>query len=416
MKLLKQLYMIHSPSHKETAMQDFLTGWLDDHSIHYIKDEKGNILAAKGEADTYPCVCAHMDEVHDKREEDYKIHQDGDVLYGFSPKAGGQQGIGADDKNGIWVALRVLEKAPVLKAAFFVGEEVGCIGSSFVDLGFFENCRFVIQCDRKNGSDFIMQAGGVPLCTQEFMDAMKAHEYGYKKEYGLMTDVMELRRRGLKCCACNLSCGYYHPHMSSEITRMSELRNCLKMVIRACCTLTETFEAPVYEPPKTSYTGTSSWRTYGSGYGSDYDNDYGRDYNYYDYDSYNPYRNYNISVNNPTSKSTSNQTQYNEEEDTYTEMLYMFAESWAISDALETAIIKQAKPYLIKQLQNAKDSLDQMYSAAPSYKKVYDNLAYAIETGWLLESQVEDILAVIDEDWVNFEDEYTNEMYSDWLC
>ena len=39
----------------------------------------------------------------------------------------------ADDKNGIWICLKCLEDCKMVKCAFFVQEEVECIGSSHAD-------------------------------------------------------------------------------------------------------------------------------------------------------------------------------------------------------------------------------------------------------------------------------------------
>lgn len=257
MKLLKQLYQIYSPSGQEDAMRDFIIHWLEERNIKYVEDGVGNILATKDirpdkdrDDDTCPCVCAHMDEVHRNREADYVVELDGDEIRGYSAKAEAPQGIGADDKNGIWVALKVMERIPYIKAAFFVREEVGCIGSENVDLGFFDNCRFVIECDRRNGGDFIYEAKEVPLCTFEFMDTMNAAAYRYKPVRGFSTDVVMLRQRGLKCCACNLSCGYYEPHTDDEYTRVSELQNCYNLVLRACCAIKKRFAAPAGAPPQ----------------------------------------------------------------------------------------------------------------------------------------------------------------------
>ena len=259
MNLLMQLYRIHSPSGKEHAMQEFIIQWLERHGIKYVKDRYGNILATKDTRpdkdkgdDTCPCVCAHMDEVHTNRETDYTVVWEEDEIYGYSPKTESRQGIGADDKNGIWVALKVMANVPYIKAAFFVCEEIGCYGSEHVDLGFFDNCRFVIQCDRRGSGDFVCQASNIPLCTSAFVEAMRPSEFGYMPVCGSPTDVVMLRRRGLKCCACNLSCGYYEPHTENENTNPADLERCWKMVFRACSTIKKRFAAPAYTPPQES--------------------------------------------------------------------------------------------------------------------------------------------------------------------
>lgn len=203
-----------------------------------VKDKIGNIYVTKGEDKTYPCVVAHMDEVH-KKNKDKEIIAHNNVLLGIDCKAMKQTGIGADDKNGIWVALNLLKTEKVLKCAFFVGEEVGCVGSHQADMTFFDNVRFVLQCDRKNGGDFITNASGVELCDKDFFERCEAAKFGYKVTNGLQTDVVTLKEKGLKVCAINMSCGYYNPHQDSEMTRFDELKNCLALCEHIIKTLTE---------------------------------------------------------------------------------------------------------------------------------------------------------------------------------
>lgn len=230
MDLLKQLYKVHSPSHHEEPMQKFILAWLKKNqpTVKVSLDKAGNIYVTKGDAETFPCVVAHMDEVHDKRPAHFKV-----VVYKDNYILGGDSellrpcGIGADDKNGIWVALKLLSKFESMKAAFFVGEEVGCTGSNRCDMKFFDDCRFVLQADRKGGSDFIEKANGVELCGQAFKSALKLSQFGYKATDGLLTDVMTLKNRGLKVACANVSCGYYNPHTVDEYTSFYELENCL---------------------------------------------------------------------------------------------------------------------------------------------------------------------------------------------
>ena len=45
-----------------------------------------------------------------------------------------------------------------------------------------------------------------------------------------LTDVVELKMRGLKIPVCNISCGYYNAHTSEEYTIFSELQHSLRFV------------------------------------------------------------------------------------------------------------------------------------------------------------------------------------------
>ena len=254
MKLLENLYKISSPSGQERTMQKFIIDYCKKlQDVVALKDKTGNIYITKGEDKTYPCIVAHIDEVHPKNNnKEIVIHNN--VLLGLDRKAMKQTGIGADDKNGIWVALNLLTTQKVLKCAFFVGEEVGCIGSEKANMDFFVNTRFVLQCDRRNAADFITNASNVELSDKDFYDRCHASKFGYKTTNGLQTDVVTLKKKGLKVCAANLSCGYYNPHQESEMTRFDELQNCLALCEHIITTVTEV--QPHIYTPRTSAANT----------------------------------------------------------------------------------------------------------------------------------------------------------------
>jgi hypothetical protein len=172
-----------------------------------------------------------LDEVHTR---DFGCHYStqrvGGILFGFDLSTDSFVGCGADDKNGIFIALSCLEKYDHIKVAFFVEEEIGCRGSSAADMSFFKDCRFVLQADRRNGSDFISRASFVDLCSAEFIADVNMEKFGYKEATGSMTDVMLLKENGLEVSCCNLSCGYYNPHTENEYTKIYELNNCLDFV------------------------------------------------------------------------------------------------------------------------------------------------------------------------------------------
>ena len=233
MELLKQLYKIHSPSGSEKKLRKFLKDWIRRNvpDAHYQVDNIGNLYVVKGESDTYPCIVAHMDQVQKEHSHDFQVVETKDILFGFSLKNVELQGLGADDKNGIWIALKCLKKYDTMKCAFFVGEEIGCIGSSKCDMSFFADCRYVLQCDRRGGNDIIPNVGGwTELCSKEFLAAIGYEAFGFKTTTGMMTDVEALKNRGLAVSALNISVGYYRPHNSDEYTVKSELRNTLAFV------------------------------------------------------------------------------------------------------------------------------------------------------------------------------------------
>lgn len=164
MEKLMALYGISSPSGREGKMAKFIIEELKRMEIPFRQDRYGNIYAVKGNRESYPCVVAHMDEVHRRKTGSYAAHLVADsMIVGYDHKRKRMTGIGADDKNGIWICLKCLEDCKMVKCAFFVQEEVGCIGSSHADMSFFSDCRFVIQCDRKGNGDMVTQINGMKL-------------------------------------------------------------------------------------------------------------------------------------------------------------------------------------------------------------------------------------------------------------
>jgi len=275
--LLFQLYEIHSPSGSEKKMRRFIKRYVASNcgDCKVEQDVHGNLFITKGVSDTYPCLAAHMDQVQSFHSKDFTVVEiNGDVI-GWSPKCHKQQGLGADDKNGIFICLEILRDVKVLKVAFFVGEEVGCKGSNACDLGFFKDCRFIIQPDRKGSSDLITSMFCGDVCSEEFVKALNAEAYGYEEDQGSVTDVGELVERGVGISCLNLSCGYYDAHTDHEYTVLGELENCLEFVQDIVEFVTDVYP---YE-----YEGRS-YGYFGGRYGSKldfYDYDYNYGYNYW---------------------------------------------------------------------------------------------------------------------------------------
>ena len=233
MELLKQLYKISSKSGMEDRIKSFVLGCVSDVDLKIESDDIGNLFITKGLAETYPCVAAHLDEIHNPCEREVVL--EGDKIFTVD-KLWNRVGCGADDKNGLWVIINLLHSESVLKVALFVQEErtgdiAGCRGARACDLSFFSDVKFVLECDRKGGSDVVhIGKGETLLCEQDFIPQNLLDCYGYEMVRGGKTDVVELKMRGLEIPVCNIGCGYYDAHKNSEYTIFSELQNCLSFV------------------------------------------------------------------------------------------------------------------------------------------------------------------------------------------
>lgn len=241
MHLLTQLYSINSQSGHEEEIKRFVLNQIADLNLQIEEDEYGNILITKGMAESYPCVAAHLDEVHQPSNRHIQVTSGriwalGDEQYPI--------GIGADDKNGVWIVMRLLQQVDVLKAALFVREEKGNCegyrhGSDDCDLSFFEDVKYVLQCDRKGADDWVTYNTKyqIRLCENDFIPEWILKKYHYAPVEGGVTDVVHLKQRGLTIPCCNLSCGYYNAHNDGEYCVYSELENCLHFVEEIICTL-----------------------------------------------------------------------------------------------------------------------------------------------------------------------------------
>lgn len=205
------------------------------------RDSYGNLYAVRGESETYPCIVAHLDQVQRNHPRDFRAIETRDIIIGFSAKEHSICGLGADDKNGIIICLEAIKKYDCMKVVFFKEEETGCHGSSCAEMKFFEDCRYVIQCDRRGNSDLITSIGCTDLCSERFIQDVNAERFNYTETTGMMTDVETLKERGLSVSAVNISCGYYNPHTDEEITVKRDLEKCWKFVQHIIEDCTETY-------------------------------------------------------------------------------------------------------------------------------------------------------------------------------
>ena len=124
-----------------------------------------------------------------------------------------------------------------MKAVLFVREEKATFegyrhGSDDCDLDFFNDVKYVLQCDRKGAGDLVTYCTKreIRLCDDDFVPERILQKYGYAPVEGGVTDVVHLKQRGLQIPCCNISCGYYNAHKSDEYTLIKDLANCLDFV------------------------------------------------------------------------------------------------------------------------------------------------------------------------------------------
>lgn len=262
-KNLKRVMSVQSHTREEDDMIKFITSVLKGirgvrfevlNKNIYVKkdmlDKKGNPIPQK----IYPGMAAHTDTVHSIHEwfEVFRINNDLFAM-GGKDKEISMKGIGGDDKVGIFITLEMLKTQPFMKAVFFWGEETGCLGSRSSDIEFWDDVGFILQCDRRDNSDFIRDGSGSRLYSDEFSKhiAPIIGKYGYAETSGLITDVVALKERGLSVCVANMSCGYYNPHGDHETVNILDIWATMLM----CQEIFETSKQKIWshKPERSTY-------------------------------------------------------------------------------------------------------------------------------------------------------------------
>ncbi len=249
---LKEVLSIPSVYGEEGLVRDYIQTYAENEGIEYEIDKKGNIYLTKGsekmtKGEYYPCVVAHMDTVHKKHtpliylnqrldivEQPYEDSQYSDLqqtaLIAKHPTTKEQTGIGGDDKCGVAVCLEMLDHFDVMKASFFVEEEIGMMGSKEADEEFFRNVGYAIQFDAPSSNWITEVCSGQRLFDTDFKELITENlsNNGYTAfSNDPFTDVNQLAKKFDFSCL-NLGCGYYRQHTDSEYVIVEEVEDAIR--------------------------------------------------------------------------------------------------------------------------------------------------------------------------------------------
>lgn len=243
---LKEVLSVPTYSEKEQLMIEYLQKVLKEKGYEHFTDIYGNIYVKKGESKNFPCFIAHTDTVHEVNlnlkvvQEEFNKKQ---ILKGIDGKSGEPSGIGGDDKCGVFLALEMLDTLPNVKAAFFVSEEIGCVGSRNADRTFFQDVGYAIQYDSPYGNTMSLTLMGKYLFEQksEFADKVSdlILEYGIDDwAYHPYTDAWQIVEKFNICCL-NLAAGYYRYHTDNEYVIIDDVQNAFDLGLKLVETLGE---------------------------------------------------------------------------------------------------------------------------------------------------------------------------------
>ena len=257
---LRMFMMICRKPQKD--LKDFLRNWLKRYyDATNIYSEDG-YLYAKGTDNIL--LTAHMDTVHKAQCKMIDCHTEKGGRRVLSSK----DGIGGDDRCGIFMIMRIIETTKFRPTVLFCeDEEIGRVGAKkFVETKHakdIEKMLFLIELDRAHSNDLVFYKDG----NSEF------HEFcqkttGYKRAFGSFSDISTLAPHS-KVSAVNISCGYYNQHKPEEYVVWDEMEDSINAAIKL---ITE----GIAKNKAYTYKETASYSYY---YGYGYD----------DYDEYDDY-------------------------------------------------------------------------------------------------------------------------------
>ncbi len=183
----------------------------------YKIDMYGNYYLKIGDSDTM--FCCHLDTFGKEKMSINHIIDDNYI------KSDGNTILGADDKSGMTILLYMIHKKVPGLYYFFIGEEVGGIGSSSISKHFekFLNINKCISFDRRGLNSVITHQSLTRTCSDEFAselcNILNLNElnidFNYiKDDKGIYTDSLEFSYFIPECT--NISVGYYNEHTIEE--------------------------------------------------------------------------------------------------------------------------------------------------------------------------------------------------------
>lgn len=205
-------------------------------------------------------LVAHLDTVHRQKPTDIFYDQEQDVMW--SP-----QGIGGDDRCGIFAILNLLEKGFRPHVLFTTDEEIGGVGAeAFVKAKIpLKGVKYLVELDRRGEKDMVFYDCG----NQDFKDYVET--FGFEENYGSFSDISTLSPE-YDIASVNLSIGYYSEHHIEEYIKLRHMVNTIDKVAQMLSDIDNVKEpfdyqeelsyggyGRFYTPKKTTSTVVDKW-------------------------------------------------------------------------------------------------------------------------------------------------------------
>lgn len=169
------------------------------------------------------CLIAHLDTVFDQEKcKDKEIYVDTEHQVMWSP-----QGLGTDDRAGVFAILKLLKMGYKPYIIFTQGEEEGCLGAKALVRRFpkspWKKLKYILQLDRRGEQDCVFYDCDNPDFT-EYVES-----FGFITDWGSFSDISAIAP-AWGIAAANLSVGYWDEHTYCERVALSWLEQTIERV------------------------------------------------------------------------------------------------------------------------------------------------------------------------------------------
>ena len=158
------------------------------------------------------------------------------------------QGIGGDDRAGVFMILQIIKKARC-HVLFCEDEEIGGKGAEqFAKSGIKPQVNYLVELDRRGRNDAVFYG----CANQEFIQFVEG--FGFQEEFGTFSDISIIAPQ-LETAAVNISAGYYYEHSPREYIDLVYMMKNVERVTRMVKT-----ECKHFRYMRNRYTGRRNWQ------------------------------------------------------------------------------------------------------------------------------------------------------------
>ena len=165
-------------------------------------------------------LVAHMDTVFPRPAQNIYYDRVKNVIW--SP-----EGLGADDRAGIFAIIQILRKGLLPHIIFTTDEEKGAIGAFHLsnEKCPFKDLRYIIQLDRRGSNDCVFY----DCFNEDFITYVE--EFGFAEAIGSFSDISVICP-AWKVAGVNLSIGYADEHSVSETLHINQMFATIDRVVK----------------------------------------------------------------------------------------------------------------------------------------------------------------------------------------